>query len=188
MEKIAAMAAQYTGKSMLNFTMDLPPVNEQGVGGELPYGAGDIFRSTGGPTGYQVDKQLILELAGVAMEELIRMARIGEPLWVPGIDNSSCGFVLNEEEYFRAFSGGFGRRLPALKSEASRAIGIVMMSPSNLAEILMDVVRLIYMDKFIRTRFATITFYMKPGKDGKLCYMDDQSFEMNARKDQRPFK
>ncbi|XP_058220303.1 homeobox-leucine zipper protein HDG2-like isoform X2 [Rhododendron vialii] len=138
-EKIAAMAAQYTGKPMLNFTMDSPPVNEQGVGGELPYGAGDIFRSTGGPTGYQVDKQLILELAGVAMDELIRMARIGEPLWVPGIDNSSCGFVLNEEEYFRAFSGCFGRRLPALKSEASRAIGIVMMSPSNLAEILMDV-------------------------------------------------
>ena len=41
---------------------------------------------------------MIVELAVAAMEELMRMAQVGEPLWVAG-ENSTTTEVLNEEEY-----------------------------------------------------------------------------------------
>lgn len=142
------MAVKYTSKPVLNFTIDSPPVIEQGAGQELLYGAGDMFRSNG-PTGVvQMDKQMILDLSRVAVEELMRMAQIGEPLWLPSSDNISS-FVLNEEEYSRAFPSGFGLSTAAEKTEASREMAVVMMSPRNLAELLMDVVSLLHIEKIL---------------------------------------
>ncbi|XP_019186546.1 PREDICTED: homeobox-leucine zipper protein MERISTEM L1-like [Ipomoea nil] len=102
--------------------------------GEL-YSAGDLLRSVSGPM--EADKQMIIELAVAAMEELIRMAQTGEPLWVPSPDNSSK--VLCEEEYVRTFPRGIGPKPLGLKSEASRESAVVMMNHVNLVEILMDV-------------------------------------------------
>lgn len=83
---------------------------------------------------------MIIELAVAAMEELIKMAQMGEPLWmVGGIDGSTT--LLNEEEYFRAFPRGLGPRPTGYKCEASRESAVVIMNHINLVEILMDVVR-----------------------------------------------
>lgn len=99
------------------------------------YGATEILRSISGPT--EAEKPMIVELAVAAMEELMRMAQAGEPLWVPGENSSE---VLNEEEYLRAFPRGIGPRPLGLRSESSRESAVVIMNHVNLVEILMDVV------------------------------------------------
>ncbi|ONK61079.1 uncharacterized protein A4U43_C08F26040, partial [Asparagus officinalis] len=78
----------------------------------------------------EIDKSMVIELAMVAMEELISMAQLGEPLWTQGLNNATE--ILNEEEYARSFPKG-------LKSEASRETAVVTMDHANLVEILMDV-------------------------------------------------
>ena len=88
-------------------------------------------------------RSLRQELAVAAMEELVRMAQLDEPLWnAPGVDGSSE--TLKEEEYSRMFSGGLGPKQYGLKSEASRGSSVVIMTHANLVEILMDVVSGIY--------------------------------------------
>lgn len=122
-------------------SIDIGPGNfghTSGLGADL-YGAGDLLRSVSGPT--EADKPMVIELAVAAMEELIRMAQAGEPLWIPSPDDSSE--VLSEEEYFRTFPRGIGPKPLGLKSEASRESAVVIMNHINLVEILMDVVRLV---------------------------------------------
>lgn len=108
---------------------------QAGIGGEV-YGAADLLRSVSGPT--DADKPVIIELAVAAMEELIRIAQTGEPLWIPSTENSAE--VLSEEEYGRTFPRGIGPKPLGLKSEASRETAVVIMNHINLVEILMDVV------------------------------------------------
>ncbi|KAL7103013.1 hypothetical protein ACP275_08G153800 [Erythranthe tilingii] len=109
------------------------------TGGNIPgeniYGAADLLRSVSGPT--DADKPMIIELAVAAMEELIRMAQSGEPLWISCSDSS--GEILSEEEYVRTFPRGIGPKPLGFKSEASRESAVVIMNHVNLVEILMDV-------------------------------------------------
>lgn len=100
------------------------------------YGAGDLLRSISGPT--EADKPMIIELAVAAMEELIGMAQMGDPLWLPTLEGGS---ILNEEEYVRSFPRGIGPKPAGFKCEASRESSVVIMNHVNLVEILMDVVR-----------------------------------------------
>ena len=110
---------------------------QSGLVGDL-YGPGDLLRTVSGPT--EADKPMIIELAVAAMEEVIRMAQSGEPLWVCSPGNSTE--ALSEEEYFRTFPRGIGPKPLGLKSEASRESAVVIMNHMNLVEILMDVVSL----------------------------------------------
>lgn len=103
---------------------------------------GDLLRSISVPT--EADKPIIVELAVAAMEELIRMAQAGDPLWIPS-DNSNVTStttteILNEDEYLRTFPRGIGPKPLGMKSEASRETTVVIMNHTNLVEILMDVV------------------------------------------------
>ncbi|CAK9146822.1 unnamed protein product [Ilex paraguariensis] len=146
-DRISGIAAKYVGKPMLTYP-HLPPHGpprslDLGVGnfgtqsdlvGEI-YGAGDLLRSVSGLT--EADKPLIIELAVAAMEELIRMAQDGEPLWMPSVDNFTE--TLSEDEYLRTFPRGIGPKPLGSKSEASRECAVVIMNHINLVEILMDV-------------------------------------------------
>nr|XP_043623434.1 homeobox-leucine zipper protein MERISTEM L1-like [Erigeron canadensis]XP_043623435.1 homeobox-leucine zipper protein MERISTEM L1-like [Erigeron canadensis]XP_043623436.1 homeobox-leucine zipper protein MERISTEM L1-like [Erigeron canadensis] len=146
-DRISAIAAKYVGKPMLNYpnmsphgstrSLDLGVTGfspQQGLAGDI-FGANDLLRSVSGPT--EADKPIIIELAVAAMEELIRMAQAGEPLWVPNLDNSSE--TLNEDEYLRTFPRGIGPKPLDFKSEASRDSEVVIMNHITLVEILMDV-------------------------------------------------
>lgn len=145
-DRISGIAAKYVGKPMLSYphlspgasrSLDLGVGNfgaQTGIGGEV-YGAADLLRSVSGPT--DADKPVIIELAVAAMEELIRIAQTGEPLWIPSTENSAE--VLSEEEYGRTFPRGIGPKPLGLKSEASRETAVVIMNHINLVEILMDV-------------------------------------------------
>ncbi|MCE3052216.1 hypothetical protein HAX54_051877 [Datura stramonium] len=72
-----------------------------------------------------------------AMEELIRMAKTGEPSWISNAENSTQ--TLCEEEYVQTSPRGIGLKPLALKSEASQESAVVIMNHINLVEILMDV-------------------------------------------------
>lgn len=106
-------------------------------------GGGELLRGMAGQS--EVEKPVVVELAVAAMGELLRMAQLNEPLWVPhdtmnAAAGGACGETLNEEEYARAFSRGFGLKQFALKTEASRETAVVIMNQMNLVEMLMDVV------------------------------------------------
>lgn len=111
------------------------------------YGAADLLRSISAPS--DADKPIIIELAVAAMEELVRMAQMGEPLWITGLDGSTA--VLNEDEYIRTFPRGIGPKPSGFTCEASRASAVVIMNHINLVEMLMDVVSLILF--FINLKF-----------------------------------
>ncbi|KAK2988028.1 hypothetical protein RJ640_011291 [Escallonia rubra] len=147
-DRISAIAAKYVGKPVTNYPVLSPPVTprsldlvfgtfggQPGIGGEI-YGAGDLLRSISAPT--EADKPMIIELAVTAMEELTRMAQMGEPLWLPPIDGATVT-MLNEEEYMRSFPRGIGPKPAGFKCEASRETVVVIMNHINLVEILMDV-------------------------------------------------
>lgn len=108
-----------------------------GVGGEMFGGAGDLLKSISGPS--EAEKPMIIELAVAAMEELIRIAQMGEPLWTVSLDGTTT--ILNEDEYIRTFPRGIGPKPSGFKCEASRENAVVIMNHINLVEILMDAVR-----------------------------------------------
>uniref|UniRef100_A0A804IFR0 START domain-containing protein n=2 Tax=Musa acuminata subsp. malaccensis TaxID=214687 RepID=A0A804IFR0_MUSAM len=148
-DRISGIAAKYVGKPMASYPLLSPSVpsrppldlgvggfgGQQGVGGEM-FGPGELMRSVSGAA--ETDKPMVVELAVAAMEELIRMAQLNEPLWIPAaLDNATE--ALNEEEYVRTFPRGIGPRPFGLKSEASRETAVVIMNQMNVVEILMDV-------------------------------------------------
>ncbi|KAK8567449.1 hypothetical protein V6N12_006036 [Hibiscus sabdariffa] len=140
-DRISTIAAKYVGKPVVNYPLLSSPMpsrpfefGAQPDTGEI-YSAGDLFRSTSSPS--KADKPMIIELAVAAMEELVRMAQMGEPLWMTSLDGTTC--VLNEEEYIRTFPRGIGPKPNGFKCEASRETAVVIMNHINLVEILMDV-------------------------------------------------
>ncbi|XXG73229.1 hypothetical protein AAC387_Pa07g2183 [Persea americana] len=146
-ERISGIASKYVGKPMLPQYSLAPRVPSHisldpsvgsfgmhlGMGGEM-YGATEILQSMPQP---EIDKQMVVELVVVAMDELIRMATIGQPLWIPAYDGSIE--ILSEEEYVRMFPHGIGPKRLGMSSEATRETAVVVMNHINLVEILMDV-------------------------------------------------
>ncbi|CAN8285307.1 unnamed protein product [Cochlearia groenlandica] len=84
----------------------------------------------------EADKPLIIELAVNAMNELMIMAQIGEPLWMGGVNGTSV--ALNLDEYARTFQNGLGPSLNGLRTEASRETAIVAMNHMGIVNLLMD--------------------------------------------------
>ncbi|XP_066333857.1 homeobox-leucine zipper protein ROC7-like [Miscanthus floridulus] len=104
-----------------------------------------------------LDKGLVVELAVATMEELVRMAQLGEPLWTPALVIDSATIeTLNEEEYARGFPRGVGPKYPGLQSEASRETVVIIMNHVNLIEILMDVNQWSTLFSSIVSRAATL--------------------------------
>ncbi|KAL6286116.1 hypothetical protein ACE6H2_010506 [Prunus campanulata] len=78
----------------------------------------------------EADKPLIIEIAVATMEELIKMAQMGNTT------------VFNEDEYIRTFPRVAPKPNNHFKCEASRGSVVVTMNHINLVAILMDVVSL----------------------------------------------
>ncbi|XP_062184242.1 homeobox-leucine zipper protein ROC2 [Phragmites australis] len=169
-DRISAIAAKYVGKPMVSFPVLSSPLAaaragasplDLGVGaaygadifgGVAATGAGELLR---GAMQSDADKPMIVELAVAAMEELVRMAQLDEPLWnAPGLDGPAE--TLNEEEYARMFPRGLGPKQYGLKSEVSRDSAVVIMTHANLVEILMDVNQYATVFSSIVSRAATL--------------------------------
>ncbi len=94
----------------------------------------DVATRPGGLS--ETEKPLVVDLAVMAMEELMRMAQVGQPLWMPA--DSGNKEQLNYEEYTLQSPRSIGLRPHGLKTEATRETGLVMSDAVSLVEALMD--------------------------------------------------
>ncbi|KAG9146265.1 hypothetical protein Leryth_007965 [Lithospermum erythrorhizon] len=90
------------------------------------------------------NKALFLPLALAAMDELIKLAQVDNPLWLTNPDGR--GETLNLEEYTRSFPPCIGMKPSNFITEATRERGTLTLSSMALVEALMDVNR--YADLF----------------------------------------
>ncbi|XP_062226827.1 homeobox-leucine zipper protein ROC2-like [Phragmites australis] len=171
-DRVSAIAAKYVGKPMVSFPVLSSPLAAARAGASpldigvgtvygadadifgvvAAAGAGELLRGAVQP---DAGKPTIVELAVAAMEELVRMAQLDEPLWnAPGLDGPAE--TLNEEEYARMFPRGLRPKQYGLKSEASRDSAVVIMTHANLVEILMDVNQYTTVFSSIVSRAATL--------------------------------
>lgn len=151
-DRISGIAAKYVGKPMGSYPLLSPSIASRspldlgvggfgavqptGIAGSDLFRSGELLRSVSGQS--EIDKPMVIELAVAAMEELIRIAQLGEPLWISGPGGAIE--TLNEEEYMQNFPRGIGPNPFGLKSEASRETAVVIMNHINLVEIIMDAV------------------------------------------------
>ena len=92
---------------------------------------------------FGLDKSRIMDTVNQAMEELIKMATVGEPLWLRSFETGRE--ILNYDEYVREFavensSSGKPRR----SIEASRDTAVVFVDLPSLVQSFLDVVRIRY--------------------------------------------
>ncbi|XP_047336128.1 homeobox-leucine zipper protein MERISTEM L1-like [Impatiens glandulifera] len=85
-----------------------------------------------------IDRDMIWQIAMISMEEIVKMAEMGEPLWIPNRSDCDIGFKLNEEEYFRVFPIGFGPRPGNLYCESSRHSTTLTISSGSLLDVFMS--------------------------------------------------
>lgn len=85
-----------------------------------------------------LERSLLLELALAAMDELVKMAQMEEPLWIPSLEGGRD--TVNYEDYSRAFPRCVGVKPVGFVSEASRETGIAIINSAALVETLMDAV------------------------------------------------
>ncbi|URD76384.1 Homeobox-leucine zipper protein [Musa troglodytarum] len=159
LDRVCALAGRFLGKSISSLSEPISPamrssVLELGVGnnGFLGFGSvaptisavPDFLPGIDSPLGKNMDallgseRSMHLELALVAMEELVNMAQMEEPLWVPSSDGGTE--TLNHEQYLRTFRRISGTGMPPVgyASEASRQKGVVIINSLALVETLMD--------------------------------------------------
>ncbi|KAL1805973.1 hypothetical protein ACET3Z_029041 [Daucus carota] len=120
-----------------------------------------LLKSVVGPI--EPDNPFIVEQASAAIEELLRMAQAGEPLWIPNTDNGIER--LSKNEYLSSFPKGIELEPMEMKSEASRQSAVIFINHTKLVEILMDVKQWSTVFSGIVSRASTIDV-VSNGMDG----------------------
>ncbi|KAH0886645.1 hypothetical protein HID58_062741 [Brassica napus] len=138
--QLSLVMPKCTGKPVMNYTLT-PPVPAR-PSEEIASNRREVYGSIGNLPGSalrvkDVDKPLIIELAELAMKELMAMARLDEPLWDIGANGTSLALNLNE--HTRIFRNGLGPILNGLRTEASKATSIAFMNHLDIVQSLMDV-------------------------------------------------
>ncbi|CAL9167557.1 unnamed protein product [Musa hybrid cultivar] len=138
----------------------LPPVTDFTAGATSgPFGtvttpARNVSTGTLDGVDRSQERFVFLELALTAMDELVKMAQMEDPLWVPTLDGGKE--TLNYEEYLRSFPRCIGAKPVGLVSEATRATGAVIINSLELVETLMDATRWVDMFPSVIARATTI--------------------------------
>ncbi|KAG2644731.1 hypothetical protein PVAP13_2KG375946 [Panicum virgatum] len=101
-----------------------------------------------------VDRGVLLELGLAAMEELMKVAQMDEPLWLPSPDGGGLE-TLNLDEYRRAFARVLGPSPAGYVAEATREAGVAITSSVDLVDSLMDAARWSEMFPCIVARAST---------------------------------
>lgn len=93
---------------------------------------------------FGIDNSRIMDIVNQAMEELIKMATMGEPLWLRSFETGRE--ILNYDEYVKEFAvenSCSGK--PKRSIEASRDTGVVFVDLPRLVQSFLDVVRIRYL-------------------------------------------
>ncbi|CAM0952556.1 unnamed protein product [Alopecurus aequalis] len=133
------------------------------AGMRMPAGmiGGGLDDGTGAGDG--IDRGVLLELGLAAMEELVKVAQVDDPLWLPSLQDHSgfetleTGFqTLNYDEYRRAFGRVLGPSPAGFVSEATRDVGVAILSSVDLVNSLMDAGRWSEMFPCVVARASTM--------------------------------
>lgn len=152
LSRFCALASAFLGRSIsFAATQPMPgpgsPLEHIGSAPATTVANSTITEFTGSPSSTMgmakatIDKSVFLELATSAVDELVKMAQMDEPLWIPNVPlpGSPAKETLNYEEYLKTFSPTIGVKPPGFVSEASRDSGIVTSDGSvELMESLLD--------------------------------------------------
>ncbi|CAN6276634.1 unnamed protein product [Urochloa humidicola] len=105
-----------------------------------------------------IDKSVFLQLAMKAMDELVKLAQMNEPLWIPSVSSpdSPTMETLSLKEYLKTFSPCVGVKPNGFVSEASRESGIVAIDSAALVEVFMDEKRWLDMFSCIVAKASTL--------------------------------
>lgn len=153
LDKISSLAAKYMGRpisqlppmqpvhlSSLNL-MSMPSFGLTGPSLDLDLlpGSSSTVPSLTFPTLNisDMDKSLMADIAGNAMEELIRLLQTNEPLWTKSATDGR--YVLNIDSYDQFFpKANSWLKNPNVRFEASRESGVVIMNGLSLVDMFMD--------------------------------------------------
>jgi len=89
---------------------------------------------------FGLDESRIMDVVNQAMEELIKMATMGEPMWLRSLETGRE--ILNYDEYMKEFAvenSDHGR--PKRSIEASRDTGVVFADLPRIVQCFLDAVR-----------------------------------------------
>ncbi|XP_002962272.2 homeobox-leucine zipper protein PROTODERMAL FACTOR 2 [Selaginella moellendorffii] len=145
---VSQQAPQFSGSS-LNLSIQgaagsnpmSPPAQVAGLLSAPPSGVEELSNSNNLSTNKSVvlsdvEKNSVLDLAVMAMDELVQLAQPDSPVWIPSPDASKE--VLNYDEYVRQFPKFVESKQYGFKTDATRDDGLVMMNAASLVEVLMD--------------------------------------------------
>jgi len=84
----------------------------------------------------EIENSLVAELASNAMDELIKLLIMDEPLWIksPGDDQ----YILDRSSYDNIISRSVGFRYPKSRIESSKDSGVVVMNARSLVDLCLD--------------------------------------------------
>ncbi|XP_038880417.1 homeobox-leucine zipper protein HDG11-like isoform X2 [Benincasa hispida] len=152
-EKVSNLLAKYIGKPIsqlesllpvLGSSLDLSPRSSLTQIGASP--AVDLISDPiildGAATPYQsrgindLENALMLETAATALEELIRLLRIDEPLWMKTLNDGR--YVLHRDSYGKIFPRPNHFKSSSARTESSKASGVVIMSAIQLVDFFLD--------------------------------------------------
>ncbi|XP_027342448.1 homeobox-leucine zipper protein GLABRA 2-like [Abrus precatorius] len=86
---------------------------------------------------FGLDKSRIMDIVNQAMEELIKMATMGEPLWLRSFETGRE--ILNYDEYMKEFAvENANNERPKRSIEASRETGVVFVDLPRLVQSFLD--------------------------------------------------
>jgi homeobox-leucine zipper protein len=83
-----------------------------------------------------MEKALMLETADSAMDELIRLLRINEPLWIKSPADGR--YVLHRDSYEKIFPRANHFKNSSARVESSKDSGMVTLSGMHLVEMILD--------------------------------------------------
>ncbi|XP_074562171.1 homeobox-leucine zipper protein ROC8-like [Curcuma longa] len=152
LDRVSSLASRYLGRSVTQ----LPPVPSVSVSSlDLSVGCYSnsgmsssldldllLRNSSSFPYAYrasitELEKPLMMDIASNAMEEVIRLVQVDEPLWVKS--GSDGREILQLETYDRMFKrSGHQLKFPDVRIEASRGSAVVVMDATTLIDMFMD--------------------------------------------------
>ncbi|CAN6268946.1 unnamed protein product [Urochloa humidicola] len=105
-----------------------------------------------------IDKSVFVQLAMRAIDELVKMAQMNEPLWIPSVPSPGLPTMetLSFKEYSKTFTPCVGVKPIGFVSEASRESGIVSIDSAALVEVFMDEKRWLDVFSCIVAKASTI--------------------------------
>ncbi|KAF7842928.1 homeobox-leucine zipper protein HDG11-like isoform X1 [Senna tora] len=152
-ERVSKLLARYLGKPIESLSPCLAPLDLSSptsspnrrlgcsgihgidFGSPLAVSDVDLFSTLLGEVS-EVEKGLLLEAARNGLEELMKLLRLNDPLWVRSSPGGQC--IINRDNYEKISSRANHFKTPSARVEASKDSRVVCMNAMQLVEMFLD--------------------------------------------------